>query len=137
MIRTQIATEALNEVYTLALLLTGNRRRAEAAVMESLRQIADSDVKCSSIQDDLLQRTVAAAVDGPQHGGAELGLPSEMQRVLALPSLLRHCFVLRFLRPMPLEQCARLIRLRPEQVTECAGAAVRMLADVMVSERAA
>jgi hypothetical protein len=137
MIRKQVATESLNEVYTLALLLTGSRRRAEVAVTEGLRQIADSDVQCASLQDALLQRTVAAALDGPQHGGAELGLPTEMQRVLALPGRLRHCFVLRFLRPMPLEQCARLLRLQPEQVTECAGAAVRMLADGMVSERAA
>lgn len=75
--------------------------------------------------------------DGPQHGGEELGLPPEMQRVLALPARLRHCFVLRFLQSMPLEQCARLLRIRPEQVTEYAAAAVRMLADVMVSERAA
>lgn len=137
MIRKQVATESLNQVYTLALLLTGSRRRAEAAVTEGLQQITESEVQCASLHDALLQRTVAAALDGLQHGGAELGLPAEMQRVLALPGRLRHCFVLHFLGRMPLEQCARLLRLQPEQVTECAGAAVRMLADVMVSERAA
>ncbi len=137
MIRKQLTTESLNEVYTLALLLTGSRRRADAAVTESLRQITDSGVQCASLQEALLQHTVSAALDGPQHGGAELGLPPEMQRVLALPARLRHCFVLRFLRSMSFEQCARLLRIRPEQVAECAAAAVRMLADVMVSDRAA
>ncbi|MGJ5814444.1 hypothetical protein [Paludibaculum fermentans] len=137
MIRKQGTAESLNEIYTVALLLTGSRRRAEASVTEGLRQITDSDVRCESLRETLLQRTVSAALEGPQHCEADLGLPPEMQRVLALPVRSRHCFVLRFLQDTPLEQCARMLRIRPEQVAEAAASAVRMLAEVMVTERAA
>ncbi|MGC4051768.1 MAG: hypothetical protein QM757_20680 [Paludibaculum sp.] len=137
MIRKQVTADSLNEIYTVALLLTGSRRRAEASVAESLRQLSDSDVRCESLQETLFQRTVTAALDGPQHSEAEAGLPPEMQRVMALPARLRHSFVLRFLKSMPLEQCARLLRLRPEQVVENAGIAARTMAGVMLAERAA
>ncbi|MBN9658048.1 MAG: hypothetical protein J0H49_07705 [Acidobacteria bacterium] len=137
MIRQQLNAESLNEIYTVALLLTGSRRRAEASVTESLRQLTESDVRCESLQATFLQRTVSAALDGPQYWEQDLGLPAELQRVVALPVRLRHSFVLRFLQSMPLEQCAKLLRLRPEQVTDNALAAVRAMAGVMVREQAA
>ncbi|WP_321475565.1 hypothetical protein [uncultured Paludibaculum sp.] len=137
MIQKQMTTESLGEIYTVALLLAGSRRRAEAAMTESLRLLEGSRIECDTLEERLFRSVVKAAISGPQHSEDEPGLPDEMRKVLLLPSKLRHSFVLRYLRGLRPETCAWHLSMCPEQVDEYAVSAARALAAGTVREKAA
>lgn len=137
MVAEKITTDSWGGIFTAALLLTGSRRRAEAAMTESLRSLAGSTVPCKVLGAALFCRVVTASLEGLQHVEAEPGLPKELQRVMLLAPRPRHCFVLRFLLELPREVCAWLLHLSAEQVDEYSGVAAQALAVVMVREKAA
>jgi len=113
---------AVDRAFITALLLTASAERAEAAVLKRARANPDA-----APGDELLRGVVAAALETQpetpeptpeQVERASSILPSELRRVLHLPTNLRHCFVLRMLMGLPREVCARLLRLDAGQIDE-------------------
>lgn len=137
MIQNQLTSEALGGIYTLAWLLAGSRRRADAVVADSLCRLSGSSVHCDALERTLLHTVVRAAVAGPQCPEDDPALPVELRRVLALPSRLRHVFALRFLHGAGRELCAWLLALRLDQVDDASASATRALAEAPPCERAA
>ena len=85
----RLSAEVLNKAFLIALLLAGSVERAEAAVMEGIRQLDD--------RVDLLETAMIAAIGASADtgGSAQALLPDELRRVLDLPEVSRHCYVLR------------------------------------------
>jgi hypothetical protein len=108
--------ESLNEMFTVAILLTGNADRAECAVLEGIKTLDRGPVSAGAV----FQATIRAAITQAMMPGEEEArehlpgvswLPIELQRVLLLPKGLRHVFVLRLLLGLPRDQCSRLLQL--------------------------
>jgi len=107
-------------------LITGSVPLAEKAVLNALDRF-DPD---RDSQRTLLWYAVAAAIEQP---ASELpprnsGDPVELDAVLALPDLLRCCFVLRFLIRYSPGACAGLLHLSVDAVNEYSCVAVQRLA---------
>lgn len=133
----QLTPETLGSIYTLAWLLAGSRRRAEAVVADSICQLSGSGVHCDALEKTLLHTVVRAAVAGPQCVEDDPAQPCELRRVLGLPPRLRHVFALRFLHGAGRELCAWLLALRLDQVDDASAAAARALAGAPPCEIAA
>jgi hypothetical protein len=95
--------------FCTALLLTGDTRTAEAAVMQGIGACEDFSPR------GLLIEAVRSAVrrptkspDGPHEVEC---LPPELRRLFKLQPLLRHCFVLRILVGLSPEFCAELLEV--------------------------
>jgi DNA-directed RNA polymerase specialized sigma24 family protein len=125
---------ALCRAFHSALLLTGSPVSAEHAVSSAIESLSSEDLKTKA----LLFGTIEAAIrcSGNQaeqtsvdatHDGSSL--PSELKAVLHMKPSLRYCFVVRVLLGLPVEECARLLRLRPVDVKARAAEAVLWLAD--------
>jgi hypothetical protein len=77
----RLSAEVLNKAFLIALLLAGSVERAEAAVMEGIRQLDD--------RVDLLETAMIAAIGASADtgGSAQALLPDELRRVLDLPEV--------------------------------------------------
>jgi hypothetical protein len=125
MITTPITEEAMDRAYITALLLTGSRQGAEAAVLEGIRTMEQDDV----LSDALLQATLTASVAWPaEQEGDVSSLPPELRRVLGLPPDLRRCYVLRVLAGLPRDVCAGMLNTGIHHIDELVCAAARALA---------
>jgi hypothetical protein len=116
------------KAFTLALLLTGSLRHAEAATLDGIgesnsRQISDRAFLLSCVRAALdPQRQSEVTEDADEAAGT---LPLELRRILYLAPDLRHGFVLRALLGLSPEECAPL---SVPHVDESFGAAARQLA---------
>jgi DNA-directed RNA polymerase specialized sigma24 family protein len=124
-------TEGVDKAFVTAFLLSGNAKRAESAVSQSIERMAIE----GSYGEELLQGAVRAAVR-PQEApwglpqeweAASSKLPLELQRVLCLTPYLRQCFVLRVLLGLSSIACAVLLDSDADQVDRAARAAVLQL----------
>ena len=102
-------SQALDMVFRTALLLTGDTRTAEAAVMHGIG--ACEDVSPGG----LLIEAIRSAVRRPtksSEGPCEVEcLPPELRRLFMLQPLPRHCFVLRVLVGLSPEVCGELLEV--------------------------
>jgi hypothetical protein len=107
----------LKRAYRAALLLTASPRGAEFAVARAIE--TDSSA--------LRRQTLIAALAWA--GPAELGAceAPELRRVMALPRVQRHCYVLRLLERLPATHCARLLELSPAGIDAAAAQAAAAL----------
>ena len=126
------ATDSIGTIFVTALLLTGRVRLAEASIKRGFDWLDDPD---SASDEELMSVTILAASDFPDSQNVQeredsLFLPPELRHVLKLPSDLRRCFVLRVLRAMPRESCARLLGLDAGAVDRNAGLAAQALAAI-------
>ena len=121
-------SDLLGRAFWATLLLTGQVIHAEAAVLEA---ICRSEPDPAS-DETFIVRAVTAAIseitESVEDYNAALSiLPLELQQVLRLPSVLRHCFVLRTLVGFTEGDCARLLHLTVGQVDEALFEAVQQL----------
>jgi hypothetical protein len=126
-------SESLNEMFTVAILLTGNADRAECAVLEGIETLDRGPAPAGAV----FQATIRAAITPamtPDEEEARQDLPGvswlpiELQRVLLLPKCLRHVFVLRLLLGLPRDQCSQLLQLDDEKLDERVGQSAHFLA---------
>ena len=114
--------QALDMAFRTALLLTGDTRTAEAAVMHGIGACEDvlpGGLFIEAVRSALRRRTKSS--DGPHEVEC---LPPELRRLFMLQSLPRHCFVLRVLVGLSPEVCAELLEV---SVTEFENAVYRAL----------
>ena len=98
---------ALHVAFRTALLLTGDMRTAEAAVMHGIgvcEDLSPGGLLTEAIKSAVLRRTKSS--DGPHEVEC---LPPELRRLFMLQPLPRHCFVLRILASLSPEVCAELL----------------------------
>jgi hypothetical protein len=131
-----IRAEFLQEAFRAAVLLTGNLKQAEEAMLEGIR------LWNSEAASDLLQKTATAAVERSLNAISHSEdltqtfghLPTELQRVVRLPASLRRCYVLRILMALPGATCAMLLGLNPLAVNRNACWAAQILARIVQAE---
>ena len=100
---------ALDMAFRTTLLLTGDARTAEAAVLDGIgacEDLSPGDLLMEAVRCAVRRRTKSS--DGPHEVD---GLPDELRRLLILPPLFRHCFVLRILVRLSPEVCAELLEI--------------------------
>jgi hypothetical protein len=113
--------------FRTALLLTGNAKQAEAAILDAIcsadrEEISDQKLFLGAVSAALAWREAPSETDGSS------SLPLELRSVLRLSMGRRHCFVLRFLAGFSREKCSQLLHLDIRQVDERASAAAQELA---------
>jgi hypothetical protein len=98
---------ALDTAFRTALLLTGDTRIAEAAVMCGIRACEDlspGGLLIETVRSAVRRRTKSS--DGPYEVEC---LPPDLRRLFTLQPRLRHCFVLRILMGLSPEVCAEVL----------------------------
>ncbi len=115
--------ESLNEMFTVAILLTGSADRAECSVLEGLKTLDRGPVSKAAVFEAIIRAAITpATMPGEEKAREPLvgvsWLPIELQRVLLLLSDLRHVFVLRLLLGLPRDQCSRVLQLDNETLDE-------------------
>ncbi len=122
---------ALDVAFRTALLLTGDTRTAEAAVMHGIcEDLSPGGLLTEAIKSAVRRRTKSS--DGPHEVEC---LPPELRRLFMLQPLPRNCFVLRVLVGLSPEVCAELLEV---SVTEFENAVYRALTQLplLCSQRA-
>ena len=100
---------ALDMAFRTALLLTGDTRTAEAAVMHGIgvcEDLSPGGLLIEAVRSALRRRTKSS--EGPCEVEC---LPPELRRLFLLQPLPRHCFVLRILVGLSPEVCAELLEV--------------------------
>ena len=100
---------ALDMAFRTALLLTGDTRTAEAAVMHGMgacEDLSPRGLMMEAARSAVRRRTKSS--DGPCEVEC---LPPELRRLFMLQPLARHCFVLRVLVGLSPEVCAELLEV--------------------------
>jgi DNA-directed RNA polymerase specialized sigma24 family protein len=123
MVAEPVADQALSKIFVTALLLTGNAKQAEGAVVEVIRRLdfddaSDEALLRSTVDASLERRDVIPQLPPDALERASPALPLELRNVLHLSPELRRCFVLRVLIGLPREVCARLLHLGVGEVDE-------------------
>ena len=116
---------ALDMTFRTAVLLTGDTRTAEDAVMHGIDACGDlspGGLLIEAVRSAVRRRTNSS--DGPYEVEC---LPPELRRLFMLQSLPRHCFVLRILVGLSTEVCAELLGV---SVTEFEDALYAALIDL-------
>jgi len=108
--------ESPNEMFTVAILLTGSADRAECSVLEGLKILDRGPASKAAVLEAIVRAAITPAMMPGEEEGQKLlvgasWLPIALQRVLRLPKGLRHVFVLRLLLGLPRDQCLRLLQL--------------------------
>ena len=125
---TQRFAEVLNRALVASHLLTGSLGCAEQAVLAAIKRCPDQDAEQLTLN---AIDAAACAHMWPHPALTEVSesyLPQELTAVLELDPRLRSCFVLRSLIGLPTADCARLLRLLPNEIDECNVIALRRLA---------
>jgi hypothetical protein len=122
------ASGVLSRAFWISLLLSGQTKLAENAVLEAICCSESNSASDGVCLLDALRTAVRETEGVIECGDAELLLlPPELQRVLFLPVRLRHCFVLRILVGLSPEICSQLLRMHIDQITGATGAAAQQL----------
>ena len=101
--------QALDMAFRTALLLTGDTRTAEAAVMHGIgacEDVSPGGLLIEAVRSGVRRRTKSS--EGPYEVEC---LPPELRRLFVLQPLPRHCFVLRVLVGLSPEVCAELLEV--------------------------
>ena len=116
---------ALELAFRTALLLTGDTKTAEAAVLHGIGACEDltpGGLLMESVRSAVRRRTKSS--DGPYEVD---GHPAELRRLFMLQPLLRHGFVLRILVGLSPKVCAELLEI---SATEFEDAVYRALTEL-------
>ena len=116
---------ALDGAFRTALLLTGDTRTAEAAVMHGIgvcEDLSPGGLLIAAVRSAVRRRTKLS--DGPYEVEC---LPHELRRLFMLQPLPRRCFVLRVLVGLSPEVCAELLEV---SVTQFENAVYRALTQI-------
>lgn len=115
-------SESLNEMFTAAILLTGNADRAECAVLKGVETLDRGPASAGTAFHATIRAAMTPAMtceeEVRQDPAGVSWLPIELQRVLLLPKDLRHVFVLRLVLGLPRNQCSRLLRMDDRTLDE-------------------
>lgn len=116
---------ALNMAFRTALLLAGNTKTAEAAVMDGIgacEDLSNRGLLIEAVRSTIRRRTKSA--DAPD--ALEL-LPPELRHLFVLQPLSRDCFVLRILVGLSPEVCAELLDVSITEFEDVVCAALNQL----------
>ena len=116
---------ALDMAYRTALLLVGNTKTAETAVMDGIdacEDLSHRGLLIEAVRSTIRRRTKSA--DAPN--ALEL-LPPELRSLLILQPLSRDCFVLRILVGLSPEVCAELLDVSITELEDAVCAALNQL----------
>ena len=116
---------ALDVAFRTALLLTGDTRTAEAAVVHGIgvcEDLSPGRLLTEAIKSAVRRRT--KSWDGPHEVEC---LPPELRRLFMLQPLPRHCFVLRILMNLSPEVCAELLDVSVTELEDSVCAALSQL----------
>ena len=127
-----LSQEGLQNVFAMALLLSGSVCCAEKAVLQALRSTDATELSAAVI----FRKSVSAVLTAPDPSGTvDLGvcsqlsiLPPELERVVHLPREDRHCFVLRILAGCSREECTGLLNCDVRQIDRQTSRAIISLA---------
>jgi DNA-directed RNA polymerase specialized sigma24 family protein len=111
--------------FRTALLLAGNTKTAEAAVLDGIgacEDLSHRGLLIEAVRSTIRRRTKLA--DAPD--ALEL-LPPELRRLFMLPPLLRDCFVLRILVGLSPEVCTELLDVSITEFEDAVCAALNQL----------
>jgi hypothetical protein len=98
---------AFDMAFRTALLLTGDTRTAEAAVIHGIG--ACENLSPGSLLIEAVRSAVRWRAKSSEDAYEVACLPPELRRLFTLRPLLRHCFVLRILVRLSPEVCAELL----------------------------
>ena len=118
-------SSAVEMAFRTALLLTGNMKTAEAAVMDGIgacEDLSDRGLPIEAVRSTIRRRTKSA--DTPD--AIEL-LPPELRRLFMLQPLSRDCFVCLILAGLSPELCAELLDVAITEVEDAVCAALSQL----------
>jgi hypothetical protein len=118
-------SSAVEMAFRTALLLTGNMKTAEAAVMDGIgacEDLSDRGLPIEAVRSTIRRRTKSA--DTPD--AIEL-LPPELRRLFMLQPLSRDCFVCLILAGLSPELCAELLDVAITEVEDAVCAALNQL----------
>ena len=116
---------ALDMAFRTALLLGGNTKNAEEAVMDAIdacEDLSHRGLLIEAVRSTIRRRTKSA--DAPD--ALEL-LPPELRRLFMLQPLSRDCFVLRILVGLSPELCAELLDVSITEFEDAVCAALNQL----------
>src|SRR6202051_4559470 len=113
---------ALDMAFRTALLLAGNAKTAEAAVMDGIG--ACEDLSHRRLLIEAVRSTIRRRTKSPGAPEALELLPPELRRLFMLQPLSRDCFVLRILVGLSPEVCEELLGV---SITEFEGAVCGVL----------
>lgn len=127
------SSAALGSAFHAALLLTGNMRSAERAVLSAIESLAPDDCAADACLLPTIGNSIRhsrSSVSQTDIGVADVWpeLPIEMRRVMQLQATLRHPFVLRVLLGFSVEQAACLLRIELFEVSARTSEAIERLA---------
>jgi DNA-directed RNA polymerase specialized sigma24 family protein len=119
-------SESLRRAFHAAFLLTGSTDLAENAVLNAIASLEST----GDMDEALLTRAVEFVM-GQQDSHPTLAhVPRELELLMRLPTLARHCFVLRMLFGISAAKCAAILDLTPEAFERSARAAFEHLSPV-------
>jgi hypothetical protein len=121
-------SEILCNAFWVAVLLTGDKARAEEVVQEAIEFLDADDLSTDALL--IFVSTLALHSGGDESELPEM--PEELQNVMRLPRMMRQCFVLRILLGFPEGRCARLLHAEDWQISEAVVEAVSWLSVVTV-----
>ena len=119
---------ATQRVFRTVLLLTGSSESVEQVVMDGIDALDSEDLLADGFLIYASTIAVKKSRANPEAQYAEWeDMPLEIQRVLQLSLALRHCFVLRILLGMSVDEVSRITQSAAETVLENTYAAVLAL----------
>jgi hypothetical protein len=104
--------QALPQAFCTALLLTGGTKRAEAAVLDAIAELALDQLSGGSLILGSAKAAIQRRADLEDQSGRPFSmLPFELRRLFLLVPTNRDCFVLRVLIGLTPEQCSEMLHL--------------------------
>jgi hypothetical protein len=136
---TNSLSDALHEMFTGALLLTGSSVRAERSVVEAIGTAIPCNVSASAVFEAAIRiAATPEVIDGEERSCEQeppvSWLPPELRRVMLLSKTDREAFVLRLLLGFPRDRCSQLLQLEDADIDERIVSAVLALARIEAGE---
>jgi hypothetical protein len=126
---------AMGRVLTAAVLLSGDLTQAEDAVADAILSLDTDDFETEAFLMCVLILSIQRSRNFSKRsirkrGEISVTLPEELQNVLNLSLMLRHCFVLRVLLGLPKETCGQMLHIDDDEVEKSVSSAAVELAAV-------
>ena len=106
---------SLERVFITALLLIGDVARAEGVVLNAINRVDFETPKRRALLEQVARDAVAIFPDDSSTSTA-ITLDPHLSKLMELPMPLRHCFVLRVLVRLDLQQCAETLGIESVMV---------------------
>jgi hypothetical protein len=124
---------AMGRVLTAAILLSGDLTQAEDAVADAILSLDTDDFETEAFLMCVLILSIQRSRNSSKWSIRErvkipITLPAELQNVLNLSLMLRHCFVLRVLLGLPKETCGQMLQVDDDELEKSVSSAAVELA---------